>query len=308
MLVGGLVAGQGKISLLVLIAIVWTCAVLGDLTSYVLGRRLGRAWLVRHGPKLKITEERLRQVEEFFQKRGGVTILIGRFIGLVRALAPFIAGTTRMPLRVFLPYDVVGAGAWAATFSTLGYVFWQSFDKLTQYVSRGLFAFGTVVALGVGLYYLVRLRRDPELREKVNAWLREREDKPFLRPLVRSRGPGLAARAEPGGRRRGLDGALRPAPADARQPRPRAHDAAGARRRRRVHRSSCSATCRPSCATRASTGWRATSPTGRRFDALTDVVRIVTDLGSWPVTAAAVVRDGDLGLAASGATSRRSRW
>ena len=140
-LVGGLVAGQGKIDLLVLIAIVWTCAVLGDLTSYTIGRRLGRAWLLRHGERLKITEERLHQVERFIDKRGGVTILIGRFIGLVRALAPFIAGTSRMPLRVFLPYDVLGAGAWATTFCVLGYVFWQSFGKLTQYVQRGLFAF-----------------------------------------------------------------------------------------------------------------------------------------------------------------------
>ena len=188
-LVGGLVAGQGEISLLVLIAIAWSCAVLGDVTSYTLGRRLGRGWMIKHGPRLKITEDRLSQVERFFQRRGGVTILIGRFIGLVRALAPFIAGTSRMPLRVFLPYDVVGAGAWAATFCVLGYVFWQSFDRLTQYVSRGLFAFGTVVAIGVGLYFLVRLRREPELRENVKAWLREREDRPLMRPLVKLSGP-----------------------------------------------------------------------------------------------------------------------
>ncbi len=287
MLVGGLVAGQGKISLLALIAIVWTCAVLGDVTSYVLGRRLGRAWMVRHGPKLKITEERLRQVEEFFQKRGGVTILIGRFIGLVRALAPFIAGTTRMPLRVFLPYDVVGAGAWAATFSTLGYLFWQSFDKLTQYVSRGLFAFGTVVALGVGLYYLVRLRRDPELREKVNAWLREREDKPFLRPLVRLAGPAWRRVLSPAAG--GVDwtarfGLRRLTPGNLGlelttllalggvgafsffllgDVQAELHDPRIDRMAREI----------------------ADKVT---FDALTDVVRIVTDLGSWPVTAAAV--------------------
>jgi len=188
-LVGGLVAGQGRISLQVLIAIVWTCAVAGDLTSYTLGRRLGRAWLLRHGDRVKITEERLHQVEQFFEHRGGLTILIGRFIGLVRALAPFIAGTSRMPLRVFLPYDIVGAGAWATTFCVLGYVFWQSFDRITQYVSRGLFAFGTVVAVGVGLYFLVQLRRDPKRRERVKAWLREREDRPFMRPLVRLAGP-----------------------------------------------------------------------------------------------------------------------
>jgi membrane protein DedA with SNARE-associated domain/membrane-associated phospholipid phosphatase len=188
-LVGGLVAGQGKIDLLALIAIVWAAAVAGDLTSYTLGRRLGRAWLLRHGERLKITEDRLHQVEHFFERRGGVTILIGRFIGLVRALAPFIAGTSKMPLRQFLPYDVVGAGAWATTFCVLGYVFWQSFDRLTQYVSRGLFAFGTVVALGLALYFLVRLRRHPELRAKVRAWLEARRDTWWAPRVLRLAGP-----------------------------------------------------------------------------------------------------------------------
>ncbi len=90
-----------------------------------------------------------------------------------------------MPLRVFLPYDIVGAGAWAATFSVLGYVFWQSFDRITQYVSRGLFAFGTVVAIAVALYFLVRLRRDAALREKVRGWLEARQDKAWARLLLR---------------------------------------------------------------------------------------------------------------------------
>jgi membrane protein DedA with SNARE-associated domain/membrane-associated phospholipid phosphatase len=188
-LVGGLVAGQGQIDLFVLIAIVWAAAVAGDVTSYTLGRKLGRSWLLRHGERLKITEERLLQVERFFEKRGGLTILIGRFIGLVRALAPFIAGTSKMPLRQFLPYDIIGAGAWATTFCVLGYVFWQSFDRLTQYVSRGLFAFGTVVALGLGLYFLVRLRNDPGLRRNVHAWLHEREDKAWVRLVLRVAGP-----------------------------------------------------------------------------------------------------------------------
>jgi membrane protein DedA with SNARE-associated domain/membrane-associated phospholipid phosphatase len=188
-LVGGLVAGQGQIDLFVLIAIVWGAAVAGDVTSYTLGRRLGRNWLLRHGERLKITEDRLHQVERFFEKRGGLTILIGRFIGLVRALAPFIAGTSKMPLRQFLPYDIIGAGAWATTFCVLGYVFWQSFNRLTQYVSRGLFAFGTVVVVGLGLYFLVRLRNDPELRGKVHAWLREREDKAWVRLVLRVAGP-----------------------------------------------------------------------------------------------------------------------
>jgi undecaprenyl-diphosphatase len=183
-IVGGLVAGQGQISLLLLIAIVWTCAVLGDVTSYALGRRLGRDFMVRHGGRVKITEERLEQVEAFFERRGGMTIVIGRFIGLVRAIAPFVAGASRMPLRKFLPYDVLGAGLWATTFCVLGYVFWRSFDQLTAWVSRGLFAFGLFIALVVAIVFLVRLQRSPELRERSRRWIAAQLEKPLLRPVA----------------------------------------------------------------------------------------------------------------------------
>jgi membrane protein DedA with SNARE-associated domain/membrane-associated phospholipid phosphatase len=188
-IVGGLVAGQKHISLFVLIAIVWACAVAGDVTSFTLGRRLGRNWLLRHGERLKITEDKLTTVEGFFERRGGATILIGRFIGFVRPLAPFLAGAARMPLRRFLPYDVLGAGAWTAVFATLGYVFWQSFDQLTKYVSRGLFAFGSFVVIVAGLVWLVRLRRDPERRARTRAWLAEREDQRGWSAVVRVAGP-----------------------------------------------------------------------------------------------------------------------
>jgi membrane protein DedA with SNARE-associated domain/membrane-associated phospholipid phosphatase len=199
-IVGGLVAGQGQISLVALIAVVWTCAVLGDVTSYELGRRLGRDWLLRHGERLKITESRLQQVERFFEHRGGATIIIGRFLGFVRPISPFIAGASRMPFRRFLPYDVLAAGAWSATFCVLGYLFWRSIDQLTTYVSRGLFAFGTLVVVIAGLVGLVRLRRDPAARAKVAAWLDERADRPgwryvdkLARPVWRTIGRPLAA-------------------------------------------------------------------------------------------------------------------
>src|SRR3954468_8974078 len=170
-IVGGLVAGQGKISLLVLIAVVWVCAVLGDVSSFELGRRLGRDWLLSHGERLKITAERLEQVEHFFEQRGNLTILVGRFLGFVRPLLPFIAGAAQRRLRRYPRYDVLAPGAWAATFSVLGYVFWRSFDKLTTYVSRGLFALGTLVELVVAVVALVQLRRDPAKRAAVRDWL-----------------------------------------------------------------------------------------------------------------------------------------
>src|SRR3954453_17096957 len=188
-IVGGLVAGQGKISVLVLIAVVWVCAVLGDVSSFVLGRRRGREWLLSHGERLKITAERLEQVEHFFEQRGNLTILVGRFLGFVRPLLPFIAGAAQWRLRRYLRYDVLAAGAWAATFSVLGYVFWRSFDKLTTYVSRGLFALGTLVALVVAVVALVQLRRDPAKRAAVRDWLGERWDNAGWRLVARVAAP-----------------------------------------------------------------------------------------------------------------------
>ena len=119
-LLGGAVAGQGDISLPLILAITWLSAFLGDTVSFMLGAKLGRGFLVKHGEKVRITEERLHQVEAYFDRHGGKTILIGRFIGLVRALAPFIAGTSKMPYRAFWPYSVLGTGLWATTFILIG--------------------------------------------------------------------------------------------------------------------------------------------------------------------------------------------
>src|SRR4051812_40723049 len=105
-LVGGLVAGQGQISLIVLIAVVWSCAVAGDVTSFMLGQRLGRAWLLRHGERLKITEERLPQGGGVFQRRGGVTIIVRRLLRFVRPLLPVTARAVPVAPRRLPAYDV----------------------------------------------------------------------------------------------------------------------------------------------------------------------------------------------------------
>ena len=180
-LVGGVVAGQGTIDLFALIAIVWACAVAGDMTSYYMGRRLGRGFMERHGPRVKITHERLEQVEGFFDRHGGKAILIGRFVGLVRAIAPFLAGSSKMPLRQFIPYDVVGAGLWGTTFVLLGYIFWQSFDKVANYAEKGALALGIVISLAFGIYTAVKWLRVESNRDNAVRWI---EGQPLLRPLL----------------------------------------------------------------------------------------------------------------------------
>ena len=163
-IVGGVVAGQGKIDVVVLIGLVWVAAVAGDMTSYYLGRRLGREFMVRHGGRVRVTPERLDKVEDFFARRGGTTILVGRFIGIVRQLAPFLAGSTRMPFRRFVPYDVLAAGLWSTTFVLLGYVFWQSFDQVAAIAKNGALALGGAVVLVAAVIAVIRHRHDLQRR------------------------------------------------------------------------------------------------------------------------------------------------
>jgi undecaprenyl-diphosphatase len=184
-IVGGLVAGQGEINIIILIGLVWFCAVAGDTTSFLLGRRLGREFILKHGPRVRITETRLEQVEGFLHRHGGATILFGRFLGLVRALAPFVAGASRLPLRRFLPYDIVAAGAWATTFCLLGYIFWQSFDTVVNIAKKSALAAGTTVAVVVGAVIAYRYLRVPENRETAKRWIDTQADRPLLRPLAR---------------------------------------------------------------------------------------------------------------------------
>jgi membrane protein DedA with SNARE-associated domain/membrane-associated phospholipid phosphatase len=200
-IVGGLVAGQGEISIVILIGLVWFCAVLGDTTSFLLGRRLGRRFLLKHGPRVRITESRLEQVEGFLDRHGGATILFGRFLGLVRALAPFVAGASRMPLRRFLPYDVVAAGAWATTFCLLGFIFWRSFNTVIDIAKKGALAFGTTVAVIVGAVMAYRYLRVPENRETAKRWIDAQADRPLLRPFARVVRPAYRRVALPAWRR-----------------------------------------------------------------------------------------------------------
>src|SRR5437763_6681805 len=111
-LLGGVIAGEGTINIFVLIGIVWLCTFSADTLSFFLGRRLGRRFLERHGPKVRITPERLGQVDEHFRRRGRATVLVGRFIGFVRPIAPFVAGTPGRRYRRFPPHRGLAGGSW----------------------------------------------------------------------------------------------------------------------------------------------------------------------------------------------------
>jgi len=144
---GGVVAAQGAVDLPVILALTWAAAALGDLASYLLGRKLGRPFMVAHGPRLGITEARLGTVDGFFARHGGKAILIGRFVGIVRAVAPFLAGASRLPLRQFLPWSLLGTLLWSSAFILVGYAFHESFSAAAGVLSHGALALAVLAAL-----------------------------------------------------------------------------------------------------------------------------------------------------------------
>jgi len=181
---GGVIAGQGTISILPLIGLTWACCIAGDTTSFFIGRRLGRSFLERHGPKVKITHQRLEQVDGYFRNHGGKTILIGRFIGLVRAIAPFVAGSSGMRYVRFIPYSVMGTGLWATTFLLLGYFFWRSFDRVADIAGRATFAFAVVAGTAAAIFWAYRRLRQPDERARFVAWVDRQARRPLVRPFA----------------------------------------------------------------------------------------------------------------------------
>jgi membrane protein DedA with SNARE-associated domain/membrane-associated phospholipid phosphatase len=202
MLLGGAVAGQGAVDVYLLIAVAWFAAWLGDTTSFFLGRRLGREFVLRHGPRFGIGRERFEKVEDYFGRHGGKTIFIGRFVSLVRAFAPFIAGSSGMRYRAFVPYSILGTGLWASAHILIGYFFSRSIDTAAKYAGRGAFLLGTLIVVVVGAIVAVRHLRVEANRRAAVHWMEAHGATAWLVRLARRFQPQLRFlwdRVTPGG-------------------------------------------------------------------------------------------------------------
>jgi membrane-associated protein len=163
--VGGVVAAEGDVELVPLIGLVWLAAAAGDLVSFLLGRRLGRPFLERHGPRVRVGPERLGQVERFYARHGGSAVLLGRFVGLVRAVSPFVAGASGLELRRFVPWSLIGTLAWAATFTLVGYGFSESFADSGETAARIALGAALFAAVGYATVSVLRARSGRTGRE-----------------------------------------------------------------------------------------------------------------------------------------------
>jgi membrane-associated protein len=120
--ISGTVAATAGLDVHVLVAVLVVAAILGDTVNYSVGHFIGPRVFDRPDSRW-FKQAHLRRTQEFYDKYGGVTIIIGRFVPIVRTFAPFLAGVAGMTYRKFLSFNVVGAIAWIMSLVYAGYLF-----------------------------------------------------------------------------------------------------------------------------------------------------------------------------------------
>ncbi|WP_238009153.1 VTT domain-containing protein [Dactylosporangium sp. AC04546] len=123
----GLLVAGGQylhLPLWLVIVLVVAAAIAGDQVGYVFGRRVGPALFRRPNSRL-FRQENLTKAQEFFDRYGARSIVLARFVPIVRTFTPIVAGASRMHYRTFVLYNVIGGAAWGTGVTLLGYYLGQ---------------------------------------------------------------------------------------------------------------------------------------------------------------------------------------
>lgn len=131
-----------KFNIYALMAILFVAAVAGDNVGYTFGRRFGRRLFKRKNSAL-FHKENLRRAEEFYQKHGPKTIVLARFVPVVRTFAPIVAGISHMERRTFFVYNLLGGFLWAVGLTYIGYAAGNVIERYgvnIEYVILGIIA------------------------------------------------------------------------------------------------------------------------------------------------------------------------
>ena len=154
LIVAGVAAGSGGINIVLLLVVGITAAILGDAFGFAIGRRYGRR-LQTSKLGRKLGEDSWQKAEDLITRRKGLIVLVGRWVGFLRAIMPATAGMTGMNYKKdFLPYDIVGAVSWASVCMLAGYWLGDRAEAIVEKI--GWVAGGAAI---VAVLYIVVKRR-----------------------------------------------------------------------------------------------------------------------------------------------------
>jgi membrane protein DedA with SNARE-associated domain len=162
LIAASILAARGHYSIVSVIVVAALAAIIGDNIGYWIGRTGGRALLERWGPLRRYSARALPPSERFFEKHGGKTVFIGRFVAVLRVTAAWLAGITHMPWWRFFLWNAAGGIAWATTIGLLAYYFGKAAaDAVQTYGIYALIAIVVLVTVGFIGMRLLKKRYEP---------------------------------------------------------------------------------------------------------------------------------------------------
>ena len=131
----GLFAAKGDLNIVYLNLLLMTCAIAGDATGYYVGKKLGPA-LFRKEDSLLFKKKHLIVTQDFYERHGGKTIIIARFVPIIRTFAPVVAGLANMTYRRFALFNIIGGIAWVFSMTMIGYLLVTLFPATEKHIEK----------------------------------------------------------------------------------------------------------------------------------------------------------------------------
>lgn len=146
------------VSIYVLIPLMCLAAIFGNMAGYWFGKKVGPSLFKREDNWL-FKKKRLYATQRFYGRHGGKTLILGRFLPVIRTFAPILAGVIKIDLKKFMLFNVVGAIAWIGSFTGIGFFLGSSFPKVKDYLGWIVISLIIVTAIPVFSTYLKERNR-----------------------------------------------------------------------------------------------------------------------------------------------------
>ncbi|HVD45333.1 MAG TPA: DedA family protein [Rubrobacter sp.] len=156
LLAAGVLVQQGHLDLRDAIVFGILGAILGNQIGYLVGHKAGRAFVLKWGRYVRLTPERLEQVEGLFARHGGKAVFAARFFSISRLLEALVAGMSRMRWGTFVFYSALGGAVWVTAVVLVGYFFGQSWGSAQHWSGRVPLLLILLLGVGLGLYLVYR--------------------------------------------------------------------------------------------------------------------------------------------------------
>ncbi len=170
LLFSGFFASQGLLPIEWLLFVIITSAIIGDNIGYSIGRRTGHRIFKKEDGFL-FHKDHLIKAEKFYEAHGGKTIILARFLPVIRTFAPLVAGIGKMDRRRFMFYNVFGALIWGLSLTLLGYYAGSFIEP--EVIERSILPvilIATILTFGPGIIHALR---DEETRDRIKKWLKK---------------------------------------------------------------------------------------------------------------------------------------